>query len=107
MDEQFLKAKMKKQQEEEEALLRQIYQTVETVKVIKVDDKEVKIKICPFFRQGLCMKGKKCKLSHDLSGEQKSENLDLYTDQRNQMSVLNKEETNEDWDEKKLKEVIA
>ena len=37
--------------------------------MIKVDNKEVKIKICPFFRQGLCQKGKKCKLSHDLKDE--------------------------------------
>lgn len=87
--------------------MKQIYQTVEKVKVIKVDDQEIKIKICPFFRQGLCTKGKKCKLSHDLTSEQKSEDIDLYTDQRNQMTVQNKEETIDDWDENKLKEVVA
>jgi hypothetical protein len=50
MDDAFLRQKMKKEKEEEDKLLREIYKTVETVKIVKIDDKEVKVKICPFFR---------------------------------------------------------
>lgn len=95
-----MKAKLKKQQEEEAQLLRQIYQTVETTKTVKVEDKEVKVKVCPFFRSGMCQKGRKCKLSHELAA--KTEELDLYTDQRNQIG-----DTIDKWDEQKLKEVVA
>ena len=39
--------------------------------------------ICSFYRSGLCMKGAKCKFSHDLSFEPvKEEKPDLYTDTR-------------------------
>ena len=38
--------------------------------------------LCPYFKQGLCQKGKKCKYSHDMKIEAKNENIDIYTDQR-------------------------
>ena len=39
--------------------------------------------ICSFYKSGLCMKGAKCKFSHDLSFEPiKEEKPDLYTDTR-------------------------
>ena len=40
--------------------------------------------MCPFFKQGLCQKGKKCKYSHDLTLD-RGEELDLYVDQRTQL----------------------
>ncbi len=38
--------------------------------------------VCAFFKQGTCGKGEKCKFSHDLSLEGKSEKRSLYVDRR-------------------------
>ena len=51
---------------------------------------------------GTCGKGDRCKFSHDLEIERKAEKRSLYCDVRDD----EKEGTNEDWDEEKLKEVI-
>nr|SVE75984.1 EOG090X0C5B [Daphnia hispanica] len=58
--------------------------------------------LCAFFKQGTCGKGDRCKFSHDLEIERKAEKRSLYCDVRDD----DKEGTNEDWDEEKLKEVI-
>ena len=69
-----------------------------TQKVEKgVDPKSV---LCAFFKSGQCGKGDKCKFSHDLTLERKSEKKNVYVDVR-------AEDTMEDWDEEKLKEVVA
>ncbi|XP_037638738.1 zinc finger CCCH domain-containing protein 15 [Sebastes umbrosus] len=65
-----------------------------------VDPKSV---LCAFFKQGQCTKGDKCKFSHDLSMERKCEKRSLYVDERD--DELEKD-TMENWDEKKLEEVI-
>ncbi|KAM9726206.1 zinc finger CCCH domain-containing protein 15 [Menidia menidia] len=65
-----------------------------------VDPKSV---LCAFFKQGQCTKGDKCKFSHDLSMERKCEKRSLYVDERDE--DLEKD-TMENWDEKKLEEVI-
>lgn len=58
--------------------------------------------LCAFFKQGQCTKGDKCKFSHDLSIERKAEKRSIYVDSRE----LEKEETMENWDDAKLKDVI-
>lgn len=65
-----------------------------------VDPKSV---LCAFFKQGQCTKGDKCKFSHDLSMERKCEKRSLYVDERD--DDLEKD-TMENWDEKKLEEVV-
>lgn len=56
--------------------------------------------LCAFFKQGMCGKGDKCKFSHDLAVERKAEKRDIYTD------VREMQDTMENWDEAKLKEVV-
>uniref|UniRef100_A0A1B6E755 Zinc finger CCCH domain-containing protein 15 n=1 Tax=Clastoptera arizonana TaxID=38151 RepID=A0A1B6E755_9HEMI len=58
--------------------------------------------ICAFFKQGQCTKGSKCKFSHDLAVERKAEKRSVYCDMRD-----DEDETMENWDEEKLKEVVA
>ncbi|XP_047208506.1 zinc finger CCCH domain-containing protein 15 [Girardinichthys multiradiatus] len=65
-----------------------------------VDPKSV---LCAFFKQGQCTKGDKCKFSHDLSMERKCEKRSVYVDERDE--ELEKD-TMENWDEKKLEEVV-
>ena len=59
--------------------------------------------ICAFFKQGQCGKGDKCKFSHDLTIERRAEKRSLYVDMRDPGET---DETMENWDEAKLKEVI-
>ncbi|XP_077470011.1 zinc finger CCCH domain-containing protein 15 [Stigmatopora argus] len=65
-----------------------------------VDPKSV---LCAFYKQGQCTKGDKCKFSHDLSMERKCEKRSLYVDERDE--DLEKD-TMDNWDEKKLEEVV-
>ncbi|XP_027003872.1 zinc finger CCCH domain-containing protein 15 isoform X3 [Tachysurus fulvidraco] len=65
-----------------------------------VDPKSV---LCAFFKQGQCTKGDKCKFSHDLSLDRKCEKRSVYVDVRE--DELEKD-TMENWDEKKLEEVV-
>ncbi|XP_041117720.1 zinc finger CCCH domain-containing protein 15-like [Polyodon spathula] len=65
-----------------------------------VDPKSV---VCAFFKQGQCTKGDKCKFSHDLSLERKCEKRSVYFDGRDE--DLEKD-TMDNWDEKKLEEVV-
>ena len=73
----------------------------------EVDPKTI---VCAFFKQGLCQKGKKCKYSHDLSLETKSEIIDIYTDQRTQLFGVDgkteEDDTVENWNTEKLQEVV-
>lgn len=38
--------------------------------------------VCAFYKQGQCTKGNKCKFSHDLTVERKSEKRSIYVDMR-------------------------
>lgn len=58
--------------------------------------------VCAFYKNGQCTKGAKCKFSHDLSIERKGEKRSMYVDMRDK----DEEETMENWDEEKLKEVV-
>ncbi|KAI0137227.1 hypothetical protein BJ170DRAFT_48981 [Xylariales sp. AK1849] len=68
-----------------------------------VDPKTV---VCIFFKKGNCEKGKRCKFSHDLAMERKTEKRNLYTDGRAEETEKKKTETSEDWDEEKLRQVV-
>ena len=61
-----------------------------------VDPKSV---VCQFFKQGTCKKGDKCKFSHDLTMERKSEKRSVYDDVRD-------EDTMDTWDTNKLEDVV-
>ncbi|KJZ80222.1 hypothetical protein HIM_00072 [Hirsutella minnesotensis 3608] len=69
-----------------------------------VDPKTV---VCIFYKKGDCEKGKKCKFSHDLSIERKTEKRNLYSDTRNEEEEdKKKQETSADWDEEQLRKVV-
>lgn len=68
-----------------------------------VDPKTV---VCIFYKKGDCEKGKKCKFSHDLAIDRKTEKRDLYTDGRKEEDEKKKAETSADWDEEKLRSVV-
>jgi hypothetical protein len=68
-----------------------------------VDPKTV---VCIFYKKGDCEKGKKCKFSHDLAIERKTEKKNLYTDGRAEEEETKKKETSDDWDEEKLRKVV-
>lgn len=57
--------------------------------------------LCAFFKQGQCSKGDRCKFSHDLALERKAEKRSVYCDMRDEG-----DDTMENWDEEKLKEVV-
>ncbi|KAL0961668.1 hypothetical protein UPYG_G00352820 [Umbra pygmaea] len=92
------KGDKKKELDELNELFRPV---VAAQKVAKgVDPKSV---LCAFFKQGQCTKGDKCKFSHDLTLERKCEKRSLYVDKRD--DELEKD-TMDNWDEKKLEEVV-
>jgi len=66
-----------------------------------VDPKSV---VCQFFKAGTCTKGNRCKFSHDLSKERKAAKIDMYSDRRD--GEGGDQETMEDWDENKLRDVV-
>lgn len=98
---ELLKAGEKKKDEKKKEIdeLNTIFRPVTIQKVEKgADPKSV---LCAFYKQGQCTKGDKCKFSHDLSLERKSEKRNVYVDMRD-----NEEDSMENWDEEKLKEVV-
>ncbi|KAL3960343.1 hypothetical protein ACCO45_005460 [Purpureocillium lilacinum] len=69
-----------------------------------VDPKTV---VCIFYKKGDCEKGKKCKFSHDLSIERKTEKKNLYSDTREEGEEdKKKQETSAEWDEEQLRKVV-
>ncbi|XP_076313079.1 zinc finger CCCH domain-containing protein 15-like isoform X2 [Tachypleus tridentatus] len=94
VDQQVGKKDEKKKEVED---LNLIFKPVTTQKVEKgTDPKSV---LCAFYKQGQCKKGDKCKFSHDIDIERKSEKKSIYVDLRDEDSM-------ENWDEAKLKEVV-
>jgi hypothetical protein len=82
----------------------ELFKPVQVQKVpFGVDPKTV---LCQFYKKGHCEKGKKCKFSHDLNVERKTEKKDLYKDTREDEEAKKRQETSEDWDEEKLRTVV-
>lgn len=76
--------------------LRDLFKPVTQTVAKGVDPKSV---VCVYFKQGTCQKGDRCKFSHNLSVERKSEKKNLYEDTREEDTMAN-------WDEAKLNEVV-
>lgn len=90
------KAEEKKKELEE---LSKLLKPVVTQKIEKgVDPKSV---VCSYFKAGICTRGDKCKFSHDLAVERRSEKRSVYYDERDA-----EKDGMEDWDEEKLREVV-
>jgi len=93
----------------------ELFKPVQVQKVpFGVDPKTV---LCQFFKQGHCDKGKKCKFSHDLDVERKTQKRSLYTDTREgdengdgangEGADAEKKDSMADWDEAKLRSVVT
>ena len=68
-----------------------------------VDPKTI---VCNFYKKGNCDKGKKCKFSHDLEMERKTEKKSVYQDTRQDEEEKKKQETSADWDEATLRKIV-
>jgi hypothetical protein len=110
------KAAEKLQKEKEKAAAEKIaketadlFKPVQVQKVpFGVDPKTI---LCQFYKKGHCDKGRKCKFSHDLAIERKTEKRSLYTDTRDEEeeteeNAAKKKDAMDDWDEEKLAQVI-
>jgi len=88
----------------------ELFKPVQVQKVpFGVDPKTV---LCQFFKNGHCDKGRKCKFSHDLDVERKTQKRSLYTDTREGEEEdegtegEEKKDNMADWDEAKLRSVV-
>jgi hypothetical protein len=69
-----------------------------------VDPKTV---VCEFFKAGKCVRGNKCKFSHNLELERKTSKIDLYTDPRSMQGGEGGADTGmEGWSTEDLAEVV-
>ena len=64
-----------------------LYNDVNRLKEVEEEEEDPANVVCPYFKQGLCQKGKKCIYSHDLTLD-RTEEIDLYVDQRTQLIHL-------------------
>ncbi|XP_051912695.1 uncharacterized protein LOC127595012 [Hippocampus zosterae] len=109
--EEFERKKNKKKEEQEQALLETMFRTVKQEAHdsdsddfdSSDDDADPKTRVCPYFKQGLCNKGKNCKYSHDLSIK-KGKDMDLHIDQRTQLLMNGEDDVY--FDEDKLLKLI-
>lgn len=82
----------------------ELFKPVQVQKVaFGVDPKTV---LCQYFKKGHCDKGRKCKFSHDLNVERKTEKKDLYQDMREDDEEAKKKDTSDNWDLEKLSKVV-
>jgi len=109
------KAAEKAQREKDKAAAEQARkETAELFKPVQVQKvpfgTDPKTVLCQFYKKGNCEKGKKCKFSHDLAIERKTEKRSLYTDNRDQEKEeeeeRRKKDNMDDWDEEKLRQVV-
>ncbi|XP_009602547.1 zinc finger CCCH domain-containing protein 11 isoform X1 [Nicotiana tomentosiformis] len=102
-DPKKLDAKKKKEEEKaKEKELNELFKVaISQPKVpLGVDPKSI---LCEFFKAGQCVKGFKCKFSHDLNVQRKGEKIDVFSDKRDEDG----KETMEDWDQETLEKVVA
>ena len=102
-----------KEQREKEKLAaeqakREVADLFKPVQVQKVPfGTDPKTVVCQFFKKGNCDKGRKCKFSHDLAVERKTEKRNLYEDTRDgEQDDEKKKDDMADWDEEKLRNVV-
>ncbi|EMD91578.1 hypothetical protein COCC4DRAFT_47890 [Bipolaris maydis ATCC 48331] len=105
------KAQREKEKAAAEAARKETAELFKPVQVQKVPfGTDPKTVLCQFFKKGNCEKGKKCKFSHDLAIERKTEKKSLYTDSRDQEKTEDEErkkkDNMDDWDETKLRQVV-
>jgi hypothetical protein len=105
------KAQREKDKAAAEAARKETAELFKPVQVQKVPfGTDPKTVLCQFFKKGNCEKGKKCKFSHDLNIERKTEKRSLYTDTRDEDKEAEEErrkkDNMDDWDEDKLRQVV-
>ncbi|CEO98208.1 C3H1-type domain-containing protein [Plasmodiophora brassicae] len=66
----------------QQALEREMAQMFKTVQKPAKQGMDPKSVLCEYFKQGLCLRGDKCKFSHDASQVRKVAKLDIYQDPR-------------------------
>jgi len=95
------KKELEKQKLEE---LNALFKPVQKIQVVAagVDPKSV---LCLYIKQGTCQKGNRCKFSHDLSIERKSEKRSLYADGRGEEGDKEKDGMGS-WDQATLEDVV-
>ena len=65
------------------SLISSLFKAVTDVQVNDEGEVDYKRTLCPYFKAGVCEKGKKCKYSHDMSvSEAKTAGIDIYQDPR-------------------------
>lgn len=94
------KAEEKKASEEAKREAAAIYGIQQQKVPFGTDPKSI---LCEFFKKGLCLKGPKCKFSHDINIGRKDHKKDLYVDAREEKE----QDTMDNWDEEKLRKVIT
>lgn len=101
-----MRALAKQMKAEEEKQKAALFGTVVNKQVIPlgVDPKSV---LCEFFKAGKCVRGNKCKFSHDLNQARKTTKIDLYSDPRLLGEAGKEADTIDKWDTNKLSEVVA
>ena len=107
------KEQRRKEKEAAEAAKKETADLFKPVQVQKVpfgvDPKTV---LCQYYKKGTCEKGKKCKFSHDMAVERKTEKRNLYNDMRDgeegegEEGDEKKKDDMADWDEAKLRSVV-
>lgn len=113
MNEQIAKKNAKKEEEEEKRFMAELYgQGIAATSKANTDadgDSEKK-KVCPFFKAGVCDKGRKCKFSHEMDDSETQKTLNIYMDprdmQKNQETEAEDKDNIKNWDTKKLEEVV-
>lgn len=114
MADQLAKKQAKKEEEAEKKFMAELYGQgiAATTKAAEIDEGDSgKKKVCPFFKAGVCDKGRKCKFSHEMDEDEKTKTLNIYMDPRDLQKAGEGEATEDkdtikNWDTKKLEEVV-
>lgn len=101
-DEEQKKKKLEKAaKEEKDKELTSLFKAVAQVKQAAVaKGEDPKSVLCAYHKAGVCMRGDKCKFSHDLGLSRKGAKISVYADPR-------AADTMDTWDQNKLEQVVA